>query len=1221
MSRTVFDPFVNEDGELRIQLLVQPAVNYALVHNRVPVVRQLVLANHGERTLGDLEVEVELVGADGPLAPRWCRTVAGPLRPGAALEWDDFTDLVPDVGRLARADEAFPAEYRVVVREPGGRQVSLVAPSRVLAHNEWFHTPALYDILAAFVQPNTKAVDSVSRSAASILLKRTGSGSLNGYQAGPLRASHIAGAVYEALRQLGITYRTAPASFEETGQKIRTVADVLEGRQGNCLDLSVTYAACLEAAGLRPLIFLTEGHAFGGFLAAEERLDTAAATETNLLVSLVDAGKAVPVELTGIGPGEQTTDFPTAVELGMAHLRRPEHRLRGVVDVHLAHRTGIQPLPSTDTAFEADVDAPSVAAPGEGSIELPVGVVGAVLAGQADSEEVVDETDSAPERIRRWKKSLLDLSLRNPLLNLPRTGRGLDLHVPQDDLATLDDLIHDGKRIDVIPQDRISQVHALAGARRAQDLDPAVLRKELRERRIYGAVTEQRYRTVMRRLQRDARTMTQETGSNYLYLTIGTLVHPKSSGGEAHAPLFLLPVRIEGGAGARPYHLVVDGTEVATPNHCLVEWLRVKHRVRIPELENPPQDEHGLDIPRTLTAIRKRLVENRLNYRVEETASLRLLQFSTFQMWRDLTDHWSTFMENPVVRHLVEQPGTSFLDPVGGDLTPDIDEADLHLPIPADGSQMRAVVMAERGQSFVLEGPPGTGKSQTITNLLARAIAAGRTVLFVAEKQAALEVVKRRLESVGLAPFALGLHGRKQSMKAIRHQLREALEARTGGGDDAAWAPVETTYRTRLASLVDYPERVHQANPTGMSLWSAYEATLAYGPGPAAEIPRAHLNSPRAGEAVRTALRELPAAARSAGLRAGHPWSLSAHRVVDGLDVNQLRQLAASLESARSRLDQAPSLVRIVRQTGSPQELPLVGEVGLLVAGGRLPDRAATERAAQPGWDEAVAQVVADLAAFRQRYGAELAHFRPEIFQSTELAAWHAEAQRVGRRWFGKRKRWQAVADRLAPYRRGDVAVPGEQVEHVLGRLLAAHAEAEQVRERVRQLGGLRLPDDWSATADDAETALATARRATETSRALLARSPDIWGELTSGIDSAQAATLHEAATVWTRWWDALRAGDPQLELWITGSHWYDAWQRDGAVWREDLETGLLPLQRWGEVLRLTDVLAEAGLDRFRERLLRAEVAATVAEEVYQRGVARASLAERVESGDHRGPR
>src|SRR5690606_26839241 len=207
---------------------------------------------------------------------------------------------------------------------------------------------------------------------------------------------------------------------------------------------------------------------------------------------------------------------------------------------------------------------------------------------------------------------------------------------------------------------------------------------------------------------------------------------------------------------------------------------------------------------------------------------------------------------------------------------------------------------------------PGTGKSQTITNLLARAIAAGRTVLFVAEKQAALEVVKRRLESVGLAPFALDLHGRKQSMKAIRHQLREALEARTGGGDDAAGAPVETTHRTRLASLRDYPERVHQRNPPGRPLWSAYEAPLAYGPGPAAEIPRAHLNSPRAGEAVRTALRELPAAARSAGLRAGHPWSLSAHRVVDGLDVNQLRQLAASLESARSRLDQAPPLVRIV---------------------------------------------------------------------------------------------------------------------------------------------------------------------------------------------------------------------------------------------------------------------------------------------------------------------
>ena len=351
MSRTVFDSFVNEDDELRIQLLVQPAINYALVHNRVPVVRQLVLANGGEHPLGDLEVEVGLVGPGGPLAPRWCRTVAGPLRAGRGDRVGRLHRLRPRRERLLRADEAFPVDYRVTVRDPGGRRVSLVAPSRVLAHNEWFHTPALYDVLAAFVQPNTKAVDAVSRSAASVLLKHTGSGSLNGYQAGPLRASQIAGAVYEALRQIGITYRSAPASFEETGQKIRAVSDVLEVRQGNCLDLAVTYAACLEAAGLRPLIFLTEGHAFGGFLAAEERLDTAAVTETNLLVSLVDAGKAVPVELTGIGPGEQTADFPTAVELGLAHLRQPEHRLRGVVDVYLAHRTGIRPLPSTDSAL------------------------------------------------------------------------------------------------------------------------------------------------------------------------------------------------------------------------------------------------------------------------------------------------------------------------------------------------------------------------------------------------------------------------------------------------------------------------------------------------------------------------------------------------------------------------------------------------------------------------------------------------------------------------------------------------------------------------------------------------------------------------------------------------------------------------------------------------------------------------------------------------------
>ncbi|MEU8405658.1 DUF4011 domain-containing protein [Micromonospora sp. NPDC048842] len=1218
MSDSVFAQFTADDDQLEVGLIVQPAINAALVHNRVPLVRHLTLVNRGAVPLTDVTLTLELRGPDGALTEPWTRTLAAPLRPGASTSWDDFRDITPDRVLLYRTDEAFPVDYTLRVQAQE-QTLRLVAPSRVLAHNEWFNSPALYDSLAAFVQPNTRAVEAVLRAAAQILLARTGSGSLQGYQEGSERAALIAGAVYEALRQLEITYQTLPASFENTGQKVRTTAAVLDGRLGNCLDLSVTYAACLEAAGLHPLIFIRAGHAFGGFLLEEERLGSAAVTETNLLISMVDSGRAVPVELTRIGPGEQSATFTEAVRVGLGHFRGDGERMQGVVDVHLAHRSGIRPLPSADELIAPAAVHAEATAKMTASLDLPPGVAAAKLRQFADEgEEVPQQSDGSPARVQQWKKSLLDLSLRNPLLNLPKRGRGLDLHVPVGALALLDDLIHDGRQVQVIPQDDISHVHELAGARRAQDLDAEILTRELRtDRRVYGAVTDTRYKTAMRALQREARTMEQETGSNYLYLTIGTLVHTKTTGGEAYAPLFLLPVRIEGGSGRRPYAVVIDGTEVASPNYCLIEWLRVKHSVRIPELERPVLDEHGIDIAKTLAAINTGLLDNRLNYRIDETASLRLLQFSTFQMWRDLTDHWPRFMENPVVRHLVESSGATFDDPARPEYDVEIavDEADLHLPIPADGSQMQAIVRAERGHSFVLEGPPGTGKSQTITNMIARAVSAGRSVLFVAEKQAALEVVKRRLKQIGLGPFALDLHGRKQSLNAIRQQLRDALDQYDQGGD-GTWTAVETAYRTRLAPLAEYPAQVHSTNPVGMSLWSAYEQTLAYGDGPVAPIPVAYLHATAPARAqVETTLREFPAAARSARLRAAHPWAISGCRTLDGLHGAAVTEIAGELERLRADLAAHPNLVELLRTLPAPETVSELQAGAWLAVRGLLPDRQTTVRASDRRWDEAVARLQADLAAFRQGFAGELATFRPDVFARPELTAWHGEAQEAAKKLIGKRKRRQAIVDRLAVHLVAGATLDVERVEVATGRLVAAQAQAAALYQHVAAVGGLRL-SQWQPTDPNAQQRLTEAIEATRVGRTLLARHPQAWELFHGGFTDVGAVLLDRFASRWRAWRGVLRSGEAELPRWAGGSHWTDAWQRDGAAWLHELQAEeLFPLRRWATVLAHADVLASAGLADYRDQLLCAEVPAHLAEEVYRRGVATASLAERVRAG------
>src|SRR5262249_27612549 len=112
-------------------------------------------------------------------------------------------------------------------------------------------------------------------------------------------------------------------------------------------------------------------------------------------------------------------------------------------------------------------------------------------------------------------------------------------------------------------------------------------------------------------------------------------------------------------------------------------------------------------------------------------------------------------------------------------------EAAVHI-LDADSSQHEAIEAVKRGAHLLMDGPPGPGKSQTIANMIAEALAAGKTVLFVSEKTAALEVVKRRLDKCGLGDFCLELHSHKASKKAVVAELGRCLELTPAGMPDTA---------------------------------------------------------------------------------------------------------------------------------------------------------------------------------------------------------------------------------------------------------------------------------------------------------------------------------------------------------------------------------------------------------------------------------------------------
>ena len=167
-----------------------------------------------------------------------------------------------------------------------------------------------------------------------------------------------------------------------------------------------------------------------------------------------------------------------------------------------------------------------------------------------------------------------------------------------------------------------------------------------------------------------------------------------------------------------------------------------------------------------------------------------------------------------------------------------IKHGELFTPLSADSSQLAAVLYSAMGKSFVLHGPPGTGKSQTITNLIAHNLAMGRKVLFVSEKKAALDVVHRRLSSVGLKPFCLELHSNKSGKTEVLAQFKEALDYVDRGTPNEWQRTVEqiALYRAELDAPV---AALHKRHPNGLSAYDCFAAKIAGGAKPLAIDPGA----------------------------------------------------------------------------------------------------------------------------------------------------------------------------------------------------------------------------------------------------------------------------------------------------------------------------------------------------------------------------------------------
>ena len=409
-----------------------------------------------------------------------------------------------------------------------------------------------------------------------------------------------------------------------------------------------------------------------------------------------------------------------------------------------------------------------------------------------DTEDIMNVDDDTPteaadfnvpglaeaveRKFQQWKERLIDLSLRNRLVNFKQT-RSSTLKVLEPGVSVIFDHLakEEGEYyIYVQEQQGFPNREDAEGSTRDSAEPTAYVRNP--DELVYEGTPERTAR-VLYTLRSRAQTELEERGTNVLFVALGFLRWAETAAGsvELISPIILVPAQLERQRTRQRYRLTMASEEVII-NPAIILKLRNDYGITLPDLPESPED---LDVAAFLEEVRK-VVAQRATWQIVEECQLGLFSFLKFMMYKDLDANAAAGKRHRIVSALAGFP--SLLPDVPPDLvTADrLDEAikpeRVFQILDADSSQQEAIVAALAGVSFVLQGPPGTGKSQTIANMISECLVAGKRVLFVSEKMAALDVVKRRLDQCGLGEFCLELHSHKANKRVVLEQLSETLQ-------------------------------------------------------------------------------------------------------------------------------------------------------------------------------------------------------------------------------------------------------------------------------------------------------------------------------------------------------------------------------------------------------------------------------------------------------------
>ncbi|MCR5647595.1 MAG: DUF4011 domain-containing protein, partial [Acholeplasmatales bacterium] len=558
--------------------------------------------------------------------------------------------------------------------------------------------------------------------------------------------------IYDAISKLNIEYIDEALYSNNDGiycNKVRLISELVTEKKGNQLDVTLFYVSVLLKLGYNPILVMTKAQAFlGVYLKDYNKLeknifDNGVLASSNILYNYVTGtNDLILIDVTN--KESILLDFDDNIKKANQLIYNYDN-LFYAYDVRYLENSLFQSIFS-------------------GSIENDINSLEAKEKSPISDVKYIDTSYKVEkDRFTFWEKKLLDLSDANPLVNFNiRATNSIRL-------------AFDGDLGELLKANSSLKIESPVKASNNEDLDVTLKSNkkpkdllEISEDKVFAFGDEKTLKSIISK----SKLATDETGAPTLYLIMGLLKYKRLGKDVGAAPFMVLPIKVTKNKNKSGYTINYD-YEDSMINQTFFEYYQeVNPDLDYSNLYNITNERYQ-DICHTF-----KVMNNAEIILDSDIFIIANLTFSHYIMWLDMKKRKEELKKNKIVASIINN--RNMLDNFDIDSNLTLDELENYnnfaAPLPYDSTQLKAILDCGNGKSFILDGPPGTGKSQTIVNMIINSFYKGKTVLFVAEKKAALDVVYDRLKRLKLDRFALELHSNKANKADFFAKLKSSME-------------------------------------------------------------------------------------------------------------------------------------------------------------------------------------------------------------------------------------------------------------------------------------------------------------------------------------------------------------------------------------------------------------------------------------------------------------